>query len=312
MTEPVTVTVCLCTFRRPALLGQLLGDLAAQSRPPDTVVVVDNDAAASAREVMASAQGRLPFALHYAVEPEQNIARARNRTLSMAQGDWLAFLDDDERVGADWLTLMLSAATATGADGVLGPVFGVLPPEAPAWLHRGRFHAQRPRRPTGSGIPRENLCINNALIRKASLQAMPQGFDPRYGLTGGEDSDFMNRLVDSGAVLRWCDEAIATEAVPPERQRLGWLLRRALRGGQDYAHFSHIGRYGRPQPAVAIVLIAALKVLVALPLTVLSLPLGLHRSIGWLLKCSANVGKISRLFGFHYREYVQTSHNGPA
>lgn len=303
-----TVTVCLCTYRRPELLAALLHDLGRQSRLPDAVVVVDNDAAGSACSVIGQGRAALPFALHYAVEPEQNIALARNRALALAfaeaRSDWLAFLDDDEQVGADWLLRLLATAAETRADGVLAPVFGVLPPEAPAWLHRGRFHAQRGRRPTGSAIPRESLCINNALIRSESLCAMPRLFDARYGLTGGEDTDLMNRLADTGVLLRWCDEAIATERVTPERQRLGWLLRRALRGGQDYAHFSRIGRYGCQQSPARIVLTAGLKLVIALLLALLLLPLGRHRGIAWLLKASANLGKISAMLGYRYREYA--------
>ena len=56
------------------------------------------------------------------MQPERNIALTRNRTVSLADGDWLAFIDDDERAPESWLQQLLEAATAHGADGVLAPV----------------------------------------------------------------------------------------------------------------------------------------------------------------------------------------------
>ena len=45
----------------------------------------------------------------YAVEPERNIALARNRALSLARGEKLAFIDDDEMASPFWLSTLLAA-----------------------------------------------------------------------------------------------------------------------------------------------------------------------------------------------------------
>src|ERR1700733_8827439 len=92
------VSVCIATYRRTERLRAVLEDLARQSRLPDQVVVVDNDLAGSARPSIEQLRASgVPFVIVYDVQPERNIAMTRNRTVGLADGDWLAFIDDAER-----------------------------------------------------------------------------------------------------------------------------------------------------------------------------------------------------------------------
>src|SRR5262245_57259997 len=110
--RPIRLSVCICTFRRPHLLGELLEALAAQeAAPPIEVVIVDNDPDASATPAIESFRCRHPaLALRSFHEPVQNIARARNRAVAEARGEWLALIDDDERPGRRWLARLVDAA----------------------------------------------------------------------------------------------------------------------------------------------------------------------------------------------------------
>lgn len=299
------ISVCIATYRRPQRLQALLEDLVRQQLLPDEVIVVDNDAQASAAAVverLRSAQP--PFSVVYEIQPEKNISLTRNRSVALASGDWLAFVDDDERAPPAWLEQLLGSAAHSRADGVLGPVVPVVPPEAPGWIRRGRFYDWT-RLPTGSLIPPNRLRFGNLVLRASLLRGMEAPFDPAYGLTGGEDGDLLGRLAQQGAVLRWCDEAVVHEPVEASRLSLRWLLRRSLRGGQDFARHSLAGRYGaaassRPR----LLLRALLQALAAAVLALLLLPLGRHRAAHWLTKASANLGKLSIFCGWHYREYA--------
>src|SRR5258708_6414742 len=135
------LSVCIATYRRNKQLDEVLDDLRRQTVLPDQVVVVDNDAAAGAQTVIDRLRGNgAPFRIDYAVQPERNIARTRNRTVELAEGDWLAFVDDDERAPETWLQRLVEAAEKYQAHGVLSPVEPQLPPDAPKWLERGRFY----------------------------------------------------------------------------------------------------------------------------------------------------------------------------
>ncbi|HZR34925.1 MAG TPA: glycosyltransferase family 2 protein [Nevskia sp.] len=298
------LSVCIATYRRTPRLAALLDDLAQQELPADEVIVVDNDPLGSAGAVVGAAcRAAPPHRLVYAVQPHKNIAITRNRTVELAGGRWLAFVDDDERAPPDWLRRLVEAAERSGADGVLGPVLPEVPPGAPAWIRRGRFY-DWPRQPSGTLVPRNRLRFGNVLLRRELLGAAP--FDPAYGLTGGEDGDLLARLAAAGASIVWCDEAAVREPIEESRLSLRWLLRRALRGGQDFARHSLNGRYGRANllRRLRLVLRASAQLLAAALLALLSLPLGRHHAAHWLTRASANFGKLSVLWGWHYREYA--------
>jgi len=135
------LSLCIATYRRPEKLASVLQDIVAQRRLPDEVIVVDNDAAGSARAVVSrQIELGVPFRILYEIQPLKNISLTRNKTVELSGGDWLAFIDDDERAPPEWLEQLLDAAERFGADGVLGPVDPVVPNTAPAWIRRGRFY----------------------------------------------------------------------------------------------------------------------------------------------------------------------------
>lgn len=301
----MNISLCIATYRRPERLDALLNDLVKQQQLPKEIVVVDNDAAGSAHAVVKRRRELgAPFPIHYDIQPEKNISLTRNRTVALANGDWIAFIDDDERAPAAWLRLLAETVARYDADGALGPVVPVIPADAPDWIRHGRFY-EWARLKTGAVIPLNKLRFGNVLLRGALLRATPAPFDPNYGLTGGEDGDLLGRLVQQGARIVWCDEAIVHEPVEGARLSLRWLLLRALRGGQDFARHKLTGSFGPLTAAgrARLFLRALLQSALAAGLALLSWPRGRHHAVYWLLKASANLGKMSIFLGWHYREY---------
>lgn len=301
----MNISICIATYRRPQRLRSLLDDLVKQVQWPDEVIVVDNDADGSARAIVEQRrQSSVPFPIHYDIQPVQNISLTRNRTVELASGDWIAFIDDDERAPPTWLQKLIETAASCNADGVLGPVVPIVPSYAPAWIHHGEFYDWT-RLKTGTVIPMNKLRFGNVLLHGALLRDTQPPFDPDYGLTGGEDGDLLARLVQRGACIVWCDEAIVHEPIEAARLSLRWLLLRALRGGQDFARHRLTGRFGEMNwlNRIGFFLRAILQSTVAAGLALLFWPSGRHRAMYWLLKATANLGKLSILLGWHYREY---------
>jgi succinoglycan biosynthesis protein ExoM len=301
----MNISLCIATYRRPERLAALLDDLVKQQLLPNEVVVVDNDAAGSARAVVERRrESGAPFPIHYDIQPVQNISLTRNHTVDLASGDWIAFVDDDERAPAAWLKQLAGTVIRYAADGALGPVEPIVPAHAPAWIRHGSFYDWA-RMKTGTVIPLNKLRFGNVLLHGALLRESPAPFDPAYGLTGGEDGDLLGRLVQQGACIVWCDEAVVHEPVEAARLSLRWLLLRAMRGGQDFARHKLRGRFGHLTSAgrVWLFLRALLQSLIAAGMALLFWPCGRHRAVYWLLKVSANLGKMSIFLGWHYREY---------
>lgn len=301
----MNISLCIATYRRPERLSALLDDLVKQQLLPNEVVVVDNDAAGSAHTVVERRRALgAPFPIHYDIQPVKNISLTRNRTVQLASGNWIAFIDDDERAPADWLRQLVETVILCAADGALGPVEPIVPDNAPAWIRHGRFYHWA-RMKTGAVIPLNNLRFGNVLLWGDLLRDTCTPFDPDYGLTGGEDGDLLGRLVQQGARIVWCDEAIVHEPVEAARLSLRWLLLRALRGGQDFARHRLTGRFGYLTFAGRgrLFLRALLQSAMAAGLALLFWPRGRHHAVYWLLKASANLGKMSIFLGWHYREY---------
>src|SRR4051794_3771547 len=104
-----TVLVAIATYRRPGELARLLTSLKGTGELDALVhvLVVDNDAAGSARSVVVQS----PTTATYVVEPQPGIAAARNRALDEAEGyDAIIFVDDDEWVDESWLAELLAYA----------------------------------------------------------------------------------------------------------------------------------------------------------------------------------------------------------
>jgi succinoglycan biosynthesis protein ExoM len=302
------VSVCIATFRRPERLRLLLDDLAAQRNLPCEVVVVDNDAAGSARVPVATFRGHASFPVSYAIEPVRGIARARNRLVQLARGEWLAFLDDDERVPVDWLAQMTCAAQKSGADGILGPVIAQLPDDSPRWLYAGKFY-DFPRRATGATVPRNWLRFGNVLLRGTRVRAEPGPFDERYGLATGEDGDLLLRLIDHGARIEWCDEAVVYEPIERARMSMHWLLQRSYSRGQEFGRKTLQHRYGPRRGLSRPLFLAAalIKMVIATVLAVGTAPFARHRGARWLMRSAANLGKLTAFLNWRYCEYLSAS-----
>ncbi len=299
-------SVCIATYRRMDRLALLLDDLTRQNTLPLEVVVVDNDAHSSAHPVVEACRAAgAPFPIVYGIQPTKNISLTRNRTVELARGEWLAFIDDDERAPPDWLENLASAAKRFDAGGVLGPVVPTVPEEAPSWIRRGNFY-DWPRTLSGIMVPPNRLRFGNVLLRADLLRTGEAPFDPAYGITGGEDGDLLTRLVQKGARIIWCDEAQVHEPIEQTRLSLNWLLKRSLRGGQDFARHTLAGRYGEATTARRLKLMsrALAQLGLAAAFALVCLPLGRHHAARWLTRAVANFGKLSVLWGWHYREYA--------
>jgi len=301
----MNISICLATYRRPERLSLLLEDLVSQEMVPGELVIVDNDPYGSAACVVE--RRRLlgtPFPIHYEIQPVQNISLTRNRAVALSRYDWIAFVDDDERAPSQWLRDLSRAAVRFEADCVLGPVVPVLPDRTPSWIRLGTFY-DWPRLPSGSIVAANRLRFGNVLIRGAWLRDTDRPFDPDFGRTGGEDGDLLTRLVRAGLRVIWCNEAVVYEPVMPNRLTLRWLLLRSMRGGQDFARHKMNGRFGPLSITgrLAFFMRALLQAALAGGLALLSFPRGRHRAAFWLLKASANLGKLSVLAGAAYEEY---------
>lgn len=228
------ISIVIPTYRRPGMLRRAIASCRAQQgvRAPFEIVVVDNDAAGSACDVVASMAAESAVPLRYVAEARPGISHARNTGVAAAIGRYLAFLDDDEEAEPGWLAAFLAAITEAGADAVVGPVRPRFPQGAAVDAYRHKVYTRDAGVATGTRLLRWSGIGNTLLDKERCFGAAPQPFDPRLGLTGGEDSLFFRQLLRRGGRLVWCAEAVAWETVEVDKLAPRYLLRRAFRGAQ--------------------------------------------------------------------------------
>lgn len=283
------ITVCICTFRRAELLGQILDAVAKQQtngRFTFSISVSDNDSAASARSTVDAFRARSGMEAVYAVEPEQNIALARNRALANARGEFVALIDDDEFPVTDWLLKLLSACSEHQSAGVLAPVRPKFEKPQPKWFIKGRFYC-RPEHNTGTVMHWTETRTGNVLLRRSILEGLAEPFRRQFG-SGSEDTDFFQRMQAAGHVFTWCNEAPVYEVVPADRCTRKYMLRRALLRGQSKRHTATFG-------GIAKSFIAAVLYTAGMPIFLL---IGQHLFIRHLISWCDHVGKLMGVLGF--------------
>lgn len=254
-----------------------------------SIVVADNDAAESAKEVVAQFAGSSGVPTLYRTQPEKNIALTRNAAVAPADGDFIAFLDDDEFPVDDWLLQLLRACGRYQAAGILGPVRPYFDAPPPAWVIKGRF-CERPEPATGTVMEGSKCRTGNVLFRREIIAGVDAPFDPRFH-NGGEDVDFFLRMTQRGHTFHWCNEAVAYESVPPSRSTRRYMLRRALLRGKNSLKVS-----GRRAPMIGKSLIAVPLYSLALPLTLF---LGQHVFMQYCIRFCDHFGRLTALVGLN-------------
>src|SRR2546423_7764639 len=189
------ITICICTFKRTELLGRLLHELVrlvTGGQFTYSIVVVDNDQLRSAEAGVLEFSKNSPIPTKYCVEPQQNIARARNKAVENADVDFVSFIDDDECPTQDWLRALLTTLTEYQVDGVLGPVKPHFDATPPRWLVEGGFH-ERPDDPTGKRLDWGMCRTGNVLLKRELFAELESPFRPEC--LSGEDQDFFRRMI---------------------------------------------------------------------------------------------------------------------
>jgi glycosyltransferase involved in cell wall biosynthesis len=203
----IAVSVVVPTFRRPALLDRCLAALVAQDYDPNgyEIVIADDAASEETRRQVATWSERCRKtgpAIHYLpICATHGPAAARNAGWRNAQGEAIAFTDDDCVPGSSWLAVGM-CAMGEGASGVSGRLIVPLPPR-PTDYERN-----------AAGLETSEFVTANCFYRSSVLAAVG-GFDERFAAAWREDSDLFFTLLERGEPLAYASDAVVVHPVRP-------------------------------------------------------------------------------------------------
>ena len=225
----IRVSVLIPTFRRPeSFLRAARSVLAQQGVEGIELVAIDNSPEGSALTAFRALEADASIPFRWAHEPRPGVAHARNAALQLAQGDLVAWLDDDEEASPDWLASLIAVRRETGAQSVFGPVRARCACESNADFYETLYSRSGPRE---SGFAPRAYGIGNSLQPRLMFEE-PQPFDPRANQTGGEDDSLFVSWADAGARFAWAADAWVIEHLGAERTHLKHGLKRAFAYGQ--------------------------------------------------------------------------------
>jgi glycosyltransferase involved in cell wall biosynthesis len=236
-----SLTVLICTWNRARLLGETLDSL-AQVRVPDglhwNVLVVDNNSSDETSTVVRRHAASYPVPLQYAFEPRQGKSWAMNTGLAASGSAIIAFVDDDIKVGHDWLYAIATAfQEAPGTAYVGGRVDPIWEAPCPSWFGDtgktlwGTFaildygdqsfvFEERRKIPIGA-----NFALRRSLVDRVG------GFDPMLGrdservLLGQELPEFFVRVRAAGLQGRYLPTMSVRHHVPARRMTRQYIRR---------------------------------------------------------------------------------------
>jgi glycosyltransferase involved in cell wall biosynthesis len=123
------VSVLIPAFNAERYLGEAIESALGQTRAPFELIVLDDGSSDRTAEVART----FGDGIRYERQENEGIGGARNRCMELARGEYLAFLDADDRWERDKLALQLEAmCSSIRPDIVFGRVRHFVSPELPA------------------------------------------------------------------------------------------------------------------------------------------------------------------------------------
>ncbi len=99
------VSIIIPTYNRPAALSNCLSAIAQLDYTPYEVIVVDDGGDTPLDDEISQ------YSVTLVHQENKGAGSARNHGIEVANGDYIAFIDDDTQPASDWLTQLINSAT---------------------------------------------------------------------------------------------------------------------------------------------------------------------------------------------------------
>lgn len=233
----IKLSLLIATYNRADRLIETLESVVAQDAPAELwecVVVNNNSTDCTAERFSAFAAAHPQYNLRMVEEHNQGLSYARNRGIRESTGEYMAIIDDDERIVPEFISAYISLFdTVPEAVAGGGPIVPVYPAGRPAWMScfterpiaNTMYLGDRVREFPEGHIPGGgNMAIRRSAVKRYGVFDISLG---RVGtsLTGGEESDLFERLRLAEAKYYYTPKAVMYHIIPAEKLSRGYFSR---------------------------------------------------------------------------------------
>lgn len=195
MNDTALASVILPVYNGERFLAEAVDSVLAQSRPELELVAIDDGSTDASADILADYAARDPRVV-VITQANAGVTAARNAGIAASRGNYIAFLDQDDRWMPDTLALHIKALAADpGLGYTLAQQVCFLEPgaEEPEW-----FRLQHLDAPVAGYLP-------GALCARRSAFDRIGGFDERFAISS--DADWFARARDAGIAMQLLPEA---------------------------------------------------------------------------------------------------------
>jgi glycosyltransferase involved in cell wall biosynthesis len=228
------ISTIICTYNRANLIHNAIETaceaLSHVGSNRCEVLIVDNNSTDDTKKIINILQNSYPF-LHYLVETKQGLSYARNKGIREANGDIIAFLDDDVKVDKNWATNLANYFNDPKVMCVGGRILPWWESPPPKWLDDSYFEmlALLDLGDSSIVLDRPHLWGANLAFRKKVFDQYGY-FDPHIGRTGkkllsGEETKIIQTLLQNNQVVYYAPDAVLHHFVPNERMTPRYLIK---------------------------------------------------------------------------------------
>jgi glycosyltransferase involved in cell wall biosynthesis len=211
MAQTPAVTAVITTRNRCAQAVEAARSVLEQNPPVIELFVCDDGSDDATPETFVAWATREPRLLYHRFDPAcGGPGPGRNHAIERATGDWIAFLDDDDRWLEGKLAAQLPHLSVAGPDLVATNAWRTSGPRYFPDLHA-------PYEPTRRELLHRNpIIISSAVARRSTLQQIGGFTDAKWLRRGPLDYHTWLRLSDAGARFLVLPEALVRYDDPPD------------------------------------------------------------------------------------------------
>jgi glycosyltransferase involved in cell wall biosynthesis len=242
------LTVVICTHNRSDLLIKCLKSLETQTVKDFETIIVDNNSTDSTKEVSMIFCHGDPSKRAYYFESSVGLSHARNTGYKNAQGEYVAYIDDDAYATPNWCELILKNIDEFHFDVCGGKILPYYEHKRPFW-----FDDRLEIRNYGKKnfVPKNKIRYafpgSNIIIKKAHIYAFG-GFNPDLGMKGnkiglGEETSLCLKISEQNDKFYHDSDLFVYHFTPKRNTTLNYRVKRYYAAGASAVIYQNNALY---------------------------------------------------------------------
>ena len=239
------ISIIICTLNRATELKECIAHLIKQVEllTDAEIIVVDNGSIDNTYDVVRNYLTQSNYAVRYVFEPSPGLCVARNRGRNEAKGKILAYIDDDVRVGENWVSDIRHKFITNPSINCLGGNVNVsisqdisfkISKDLYWFFGETNFGTEyrelhSPEHPIGCNMAIRAIVFDNL-----------GGFDTGFKLYGDE-TEFFSRVVRSGYNMFYSPGMSVSQVIPHSRLTYVEVKKKSLLWGRGSAKYWFMG-----------------------------------------------------------------------